>query len=255
MPNKPTDLPEWLALETAAKNIQSRNITDYFDNDAARVSSLSFSASGVMIDFSKQWLTHETAAQLCALARAMNIEEKRDAMFTGDAINHTEKRAVLHTALRGENDIKIDGDNIRPAITGTLDRIKTLADNLHAGKIIGANGKPIKHIISIGVGGSDLGPRLVCDAIKNDNAIDTHFIANIDYADLERVLKQVDIGDTLFIIVSKSFGTQETLTNAETIKEKLLANGYNSEQIASCFYAVTANAAKARSFGIKDDQP
>lgn len=244
MSNNPTQKMEWKQLQAHHKDIKDKKILSFFDDGHKRVDALSQSIDSLFFDYSKQHITEETISLLCSLARSCNVEEKRDAMFSGDIINNTENRAALHTVLRTPD--------TKPEIKDTLDKIKIFSDQIRAGDLKGATGKPIKHVVSLGVGGSDLGPRFVCDALKTAESFPVSFVSNIDPYDLDQVLQNCDPETTLFIVVSKSFGTHETMENFKRAKiwiEKTIKTG----DIMQHFIAVSANKDRALKEGFKEE--
>lgn len=238
MPQNLSQIKEWNDLKSHCDTIQDQKILSFFDEDKERFANLSQSIDGLFFDYSKQLINNDTIDKLCALARARDLESQRDAMFSGEKINKTENRAVLHTALRDPN---------APAdVTNTLNRMKTLSDQIRNHKFIGSTGKPIEKIVSLGVGGSDLGPRLVCNTLKSDNDFPVYFVSNIDPHDIEAVLKKCDPETTVFVVISKSFGTHETIENFKRSKnwlEKNLLekNLTDAQNIMSHFIGITAN--------------
>ena len=257
MSNNPTQKPEWQELESLAQTLQSKNTVDLFDEDKDRVSSFMLKTNNLLFDYSKQRVTSDVIASLLALLNKSDFATKRNAMFGGQKINHTENRAVLHTALRSpaSSTVEVNDKNVIPDIHNTLDRIKELSSTLHANKLNGATGKSIDTIVSIGIGGSDLGPRMVFQALKNKypSPITTHFVANIDGEDIQSTLKKCNAETTLFIVISKSFKTQETLTNAQTARKWVQTNLPNNADIAPHFMTVSSNVTAAIDFGMKEE--
>jgi len=241
MPNNLTQKTEWNDLKSHCDDVKGEQILSFFDKEKERFETLSQSIDGLFFDYSKQRLNDDTINKLCALARSCDLENKRDAMFAGEKINKTEGRAVLHTALRDPN---------APAeVTQTLDRIKDISDQIRNHKFISATGKPIEKIISLGVGGSDLGPRLVCNTLKSKNDFSVYFVSNIDPYDIEAALQNCDPETTLFIVISKSFGTHETMENFKRAKIWLENSISNNKGIMSHFIAITANKKDALQSG------
>ena len=254
MSNNPTHKKEWQDLEKLSKT--PLNLNDLFAKNPSRFSEFSISLEGLFLDYSKQKITQPILQNLIDLAKASDVEEKRDAMFAGGIINHTEQRAVLHTALRVPKDsiIEVDRKNIVPEIQETLSRIEKLSNTLRTQKYLGATGKVITDVVSIGIGGSDLGPRMVYEALNNDKQpIALHFVSNIDADDIEKTLQRCNPETTLFIVISKSFGTQETLTNALTARAWVQNFIGKNKDISNHFIAVSANINAAQKFGIKTD--
>jgi glucose-6-phosphate isomerase len=212
-------------------------------------------AADITLDYSRHLVNDKIMASLFALAREHNVEALRDDMFSGKTINNTENRSVLHTALRrpAQDSLILNGEDIVPYVQGILSRIKIFVENVQSGNWLGYTGKPIKSIINIGIGGSDLGPRMVYNALRPyHNHIDMHFVSNVDGADMQRALEKCDPETSLFVIASKTFTTQETMMNANTAKQWLLAAcSHNESAIAKHFVAVSTNEAAVQSFGIE----
>lgn len=245
MSNNPTDKKAWKILQKLSQT--PLNLNDLFAENPARFDDFSLSMDGLFFDYSKQKITAEILQNLIALAKDSGVEEKRDAMFRGDLINHTEQRAVLHTALRAP-------ENNHPEIQETLGRIEKLSATLRTQKYLGATGKVITDVVSIGIGGSDLGPRMVYQALNDHHQpIKLHFVSNIDADDIESVLVKCNPETTLFIVISKTFGTQETLTNARTALAWVQNALRNDTDISNHFIAVSANVKAAKAFGIKTE--
>ncbi len=256
MSNNPSKSDEWKALEDHALVTQHAHLNNLFKEDINRFDRFSLSYDGITFDYSKQRVTHDTLKKLCQFAKACGVEEKRDAMFNGQVINVTEKRAVLHTALRRPktDNVSVNGQNVMPVIHQTLDRMKFFSNQVREGQIKGATGKVIDTIISIGVGGSDLGPRFVCDALRRKNEpVTVHFVANIDGADIKNILSKCDAEKTLFVMTSKSFGTQETLVNAAAAKEWLISSLPKDADITPHLIGVSAEVKAAQAFGIAQE--
>ena len=261
--------PEWQALQTHYNQLVEEGISlkDWFASDPDRVKKLSFEAGDLHFDLSKNLITDETVKLLCDLGRAVHVEERRDAMFCGAHINTTEDRAVLHTALRRPASEKgkliVDGQDVVTDVHEVLDRMYAFAEKVRSGEWKGVSGKAIKHIVSVGIGGSDLGPVMVYEALKPyaDAGIDCRYISNIDPNDAAEKLAGLDPETTLVIIVSKTFTTLETLTNAREIKAWMLAalkdagaidgsDAQNAEAIEKHFVAVSTALDLVEAFGI-----
>ena len=264
-----TQTPAWAALQAHydALKAEGINLKDWFAADPARVSKLSFDVAGLRIDLSKNLVTDETVRLLAELGRAVHVEERRDAMYAGEHINTTEDRAVLHTALRRPEDqigkLVVDGQDTVADVHEVLDRMYAFAEKVRTGAWKGVTGKRIEHVVSIGIGGSDLGPVMVYEALKPyaDAGIDCTYISNIDPNDQAEKVRGLDPETTLVIIVSKTFTTLETLTNAREAKRWLLsalrAQGavdgtpeQDAEAIAKHFVAVSTALDKVEAFGI-----
>ena len=264
-----TQTPEWTALKAHYEALQNEGISlkEWFASDPQRVEKLTFDVNDLRFDLSKNLVTDETVDLLCDLARAVNLEERRDQMYAGAHINTTEDRAVLHTALRRpaseEGTIVVDGQDVVADVRHELDRMYAFAEEVRSGAWKGVTGKRIEHLVSIGIGGSDLGPVMVYEALKPfaDAGIDCRYISNIDPNDMAEKVKGLDPETTLVIIVSKTFTTLETLTNAREVKEwmldQLAAQGAidgtpesRSEAIAKHFVAVSTALDLVADFGI-----
>lgn len=253
MSNNPTQLSSW---ENLAKLSKTRiNLNDLFLKNRKRFEDFSVEDNGVFLDFSKQLINEEILKNLAGLLDETGFIDKRDKMFSGQKINTTEDRAVLHTALRAPHTVKIkvDGKDIIPDIHHTLDRMKALSVQVRSGEYIGATGKAITNIVSIGIGGSDLGPRMVYNALNDHKQpVKTYYVSTIDPDEIDGVLQACDPEATLFIVVSKSFGTQETLTNSLFAQKWLQQNLPAGSDINKHFIAVTANIDAAIKFGITE---
>ncbi len=250
-------LPSWSALESHAKTITPLHMRDMFASDPERFKRFFVESAGIKLDYSKNRITPETMSLLMKLAKEANLPEKIQDMFQGKAINPTEQRPALHTALRnlsGEP-VLVDGKDIMPEVRGALQQMDKFVWKIHSAQSRGFSNKPFTDIISIGIGGSFLGPKLVSAALKPywNNALNCHYVANIDGSHITEVLKHVNPETTLFIIQSKSFGTQETLENTKVARSWFLRNGGDRNTIAKHFVAVTANTQEAIKFGIEEE--
>lgn len=247
-----TQSTTWKAL--AAHSQQIPHMLELFAGDPARFSNMSLSTCGLFLDYSKNRATPETLNLLLTLAQEAKLDAKIKAMFAGDIINTTEKRAVLHTALRSTADQSIiaEGQDIVPEVQQTLNKMQQFVTSVTSGQWKGYTGKAITDIVSIGIGGSFLGPKIVSQALRPYwiTGLNCHFVANVDGTSISEKLKLLDPETTLFIMSSKSFGTQETLTNTLTAKAWFLAKGGSQSDVAKHFVAVTSNVAKATEFGI-----
>lgn len=256
MSSKLISLPEWQALAAHKKALENISMRDLFAKDPARFESLSIKVPGLLFDYSKNRITAETVQKLIALAKVCKLEQWRERMFSGDKINVTESRAVLHTALRApENaDIKVDGENIVPFVHSVLQKMKKFSDDVREGRWKGHTGKPIKHVVNIGIGGSDLGPYMICEALKPyTSVIDMHFVSNVDPTHLAETLKHINAEETLFIVASKTFTTQETVANASAAKRWLIEKLGDETAVAKHFCALSTNADAVQKFGIASD--
>ena len=245
----------WRALTAHFDKIQSQTLCDLFARDALRFEQFSIEINGLLADFSKNPITQETLDLLINLANSRHVPDAISALFEGRAVNTTESRPALHTALRdpSPNPIIINNHDIKLNIQSALEHMFELSAQLRAKKWLGATGEPIEHIVNLGIGGSDLGPRLVAEALGGETAkqpLSIHFVANIDAHDIQTTLSTLNPARTLFIIASKSFTTRETLLNAKTARAWLSQSGIENHQ--PHLIAVTANQAAAHHFGIID---
>ena len=251
-----TGTAEWKALERHYEVMKNTNLRGLF-NDAGRFGAFSVREDSVsmLVDYSKNLVTQETMKLLFGLARASGVKEYALEMFSGKKINWTEKRAVLHIALRNQSQRPImqDGNDVMPAINRVLAKMKIFSDDLRRGRWLGATGRKIETVVNIGIGGSDLGPRMVCEALKHyADGPEVVFVSNIDGADITEALKRLEPETTLFIIASKTFTTLETMTNAATAR-KWLVEKLGEKAVANHFVALSTNASKVAAFGINPD--
>ena len=246
--------PLWTELEDQARRLSARRLLELFDAEPDRAQRMRVTAAGLTLDFSKQRLDATTLAQLLRLAEGAGLAEAITAMFAGEIINHTEGRAVLHTALRAgaSGQARVDGQAVAVEIENVLARMATLVADVREGHWTGHSGARITDIVNIGIGGSHLGPQLACDALRhrNDGALRVHFLANVDGGEFERVVRPLDPASTLFLITSKSFTTVETRLNATSARRWLAARFPAPEAIARHFVAVSAAPGKAVEFGM-----
>src|SRR5215813_3187151 len=247
--------PAWAALEKHYSKLKGVHLKQLFADDRQRGQRLAVEASGLYLDYSKNRITDETLRLLLQLADESGLRERIDAMFRGDKINVSEDRAVLHVALRAPrgSSIMYGGQNVVPEVHAILDRMADFAHRVRSGAWKGHTGKRIRNVINIGIGGSDLGPVMAYEALKHysERTMTFHFVSNVDGADFVEVVRDLDPAETLFIISSKTFTTLETMTNAHTAREWLLA-GLKGEDsaIAKHFVAVSTNAKEVTQFGI-----
>ncbi|MDD2804338.1 MAG: glucose-6-phosphate isomerase [Elusimicrobiales bacterium] len=251
------ELKEWKALEAHYEKVRATHLRDLFAADPARGEKLAVDAAGIYFDYSKHRVTAETINRLCDLAEAAGLREKIEDMFTGEKINLTEGRAVLHTALRAPKNatVVVEGENVIPHVHAVLEKMERFADKVRAGEWKGHTGKPVKNIVNIGIGGSDLGPVMAYEALKHysQRGLVFRFVSNVDGADFAEAVLDLDPAETLFIVASKTFTTQETMTNAETARDWALKALKDKAAIAKHFVAVSTNAAKVAEFGIDTD--
>ncbi len=250
-----TSRPAWKALEAHRKSVGETHLRDLFAADPTRGERLTAEAAGIFLDYSKNRITDETLKLLVQLAEESGLRERIDAMFRGDKINISENRAVLHVALRapkGES-IVVDGQDVVPDVHAVLDKMSAFADRLRSGEWKGHTGKRIKNVINIGIGGSDLGPVMAYEALRHysDRSLTFRFVSNVDGTDFVEATQDLDPSETLFIVSSKTFTTLETMTNAHSAREWLLAGlGGDVAAVAKHFVAVSTNAEKVSEFGI-----
>jgi glucose-6-phosphate isomerase len=249
-----TQLSAWKSLSTHYEKIRNQHLRDLFKNDPDRGTRLTVEAEGIYLDYSKHRITDETLKLLLQLAEASGVKARLDAMFSGDKINITEKRAVLHVALRAPKGEKIlvDGEDVVPAVHEVLDRMSAFSDRVRSGEWKGHTGKPIKNVINIGIGGSDLGPVMAYEALRHYSRRDMtfRFVSNVDGTDFAEATQDLDAEETLFIISSKTFTTLETMTNAHTARDWALKKLGNEKAVAKHFVAVSTNAEEVTKFGI-----
>jgi glucose-6-phosphate isomerase len=249
-----TRYPEWKALQAHFKEIRSRHLRDLFAVDPERARKFSVTAGDLYIDYSKNRVTEESMRLLVALAWAVDLSGAIEAMFTGKKINETENRAVLHVALRNRANtpIVVDGVDVMPQVNAVLDRMARFSRAVRSGEWVGFTGKPIRHVVNIGIGGSDLGPFMAYEALKpfSDRRLTVRFVSNVDGTHIAEALRDLNPEETLFIVASKTFTTLETMTNAETAKEWLLKALENPSAVAKHFVALSTNAEKVAAFGI-----
>ena len=252
-----TQSAPWQTLSSLAESVKSAHMRDWFADDAQRAERLQASACGIFLDYSKNRVTDDVLTALFDLADAQGVDAQKAAMFNGEIINTTEGRAVLHTALRNfsGNPVMVDGKDVMPEVLATLDKIQAFTHSIHSGEHKGYTGKAIKHIVAIGIGGSFLGPKIMTEALKpyRTDAVKVHFVANVDGCHIHDVLSERDHEDTLIVMSSKSFSTQETLQNTLTAKAWFLKQGGTQEDIAKHFVAVSSNVKAATEFGIAEE--
>ena len=249
-----TNYPVWEKLCAHQKTIVPLHMRDLFAADSKRFDKFSLKFKDLLLDYSKHRITDETLPLLFQLAREANIENWRDKMFAGEKINITENRAVLHTALRNRANtpVLVDGKDVMPEVNLVLKQMRTFSEKVRSGDWKGYTGKRIKDIVNIGIGGSDLGPVMVCDALKPYASPDLniHFVSNIDGAHLMCALEKCNAETTLFIVASKTFTTQETMTNAHSARTWFLESAKQSAHVAKHFVALSTNAKAVDDFGI-----
>ena len=244
----------WQALERHYAEISGTHLRDLFAADPGRGERLTAEAVGIYLDYSKNRITDETLALLIELAEESGVAERRDAMFRGEHINVSENRAVLHTALRlpATATLVVDGQDVVADVHAVLARMRDFSNRVRSGEFKGYTGKPIKNVINVGIGGSDLGPVMAYEALKHycTRDITFRFVSNVDSTDFAEAVRDLSADETLFIISSKTFGTLETLTNAESAKEWVVSALGSPDAVANHFVAVSTNAEKVSAFGI-----
>ena len=250
-----TGRPAWRELEAHHAKVRDLHLRALFADDPARGTRLTLEAAGIYLDYSKNRVTDETLALLVRLAEQSGLRARIDAMFHGEPINVSERRAVLHVALRAPRGASIvtGGENVVPRVHEVLDRMADFADRVRSGAWTGHTGKRIRHVINIGIGGSDLGPVMAYEALRHYSARDIafHFVSNVDGTDFAEAVRGLDAAETLFIVSSKTFTTLETMTNAHTAREWALGGlGGDQRAVARHFVAVSTNAQEVSRFGI-----
>jgi glucose-6-phosphate isomerase len=251
------ELSSWKALAQHAGEMKSKTLKEMFAADPGRGTRYNAEVGGIFLDYSKNRVTDETLKLLTAVAEETGLAAKITAMFRGDKINVTENRAVLHVALRAPRgqSIVVDGEDVVPAVHAVLDKMSTFADKVRSGTWTGFTGKRIKNVVNIGIGGSDLGPVMAYEALRHYTQRDLtmRFVSNVDGTDLAEAVRDLHPEETLFLVASKTFTTQETMTNAHSAREWLLASLGNEKAVAKHFVAISTNAKEVEKFGIDPD--
>ena len=252
-----TSSTSWQQLTALAEQVKTQHMRDWFAADPKRAQKYTVAACGIELDYSKNLITDEVLAALQSLANESQVAEKRDGMFAGDIINHTEKRAVLHTALRNYSGkpVLVDGQDVMPEVQACQQKIKDFVASVHKGERKGLSGKPLTQIVAIGIGGSFLGPKIMSETLKPYwfKGVKVHYVANVDGCHIQDVLAGLDHEETLVVMSSKSFTTQETLQNTLTAKAWFLKAGGTQQDIAKHFIAVSSNIKAATDFGMAED--
>ncbi|GAA4467279.1 glucose-6-phosphate isomerase [Nibrella saemangeumensis] len=249
-----TDLPAYEQLRQHFETIKGRHLRDLFTEDSERFNRFSIQFEDLLVDFSKNRITAETLSLLCRLAEQAQLREAIDSMFAGGRINATEDRAVLHVALRNRSNtpVIVDGKDVMPEVNAVLDQMKSFCDRIGSGDWQGYTGKPITDLVNIGIGGSDLGPVMVTEALKpygNPN-LRVHYVSNVDGVHIYEALQRVNPETTLFMIASKTFTTQETMANAHTARQWFLDQAGDEAAVAKHFVAISTNRGAVEKFGI-----
>lgn len=247
----PCNLPAWATLAEQQQRLANHTITDLFAADTQRFQRYSRRCGSLLLDFSKHRLDDASLAALLRLAKEARLPERIEQMFNGVPLNHTEKRSVLHVALRARGPFIVNGQDLSPLVQSVLQRMRQFSDSVRSGQWRGATGQRIRHIVHIGIGGSDLGPKLVCEALCRyaDPNLQLHFLSRADGAHLERILAACEAQTTLFIVASKTFTTQETMANAHAARQWLVEQ-LGEAAVGQHFVAVSTNARKVAEFGI-----
>ncbi len=250
----PTQTQAWKALQAHFAANQDRQLKDLFAADPARFDAFSTTFGGdILVDYSKNLITQETLSLLIDLARETDLAGAIESMFNGEKINRTEGRAVLHVALRNRSDrpIEVDGKDVMPDVKAVLAKIKGFCDKIISGEWKGYTGKAIQHVVNIGIGGSDLGPVMITEALRPyKNHLEMHFVSNVDGTHIAETLKKVDPETTLFLVASKTFTTQETMTNAHSARDWFLQAAGDEAHVAKHFAALSTNGKAVAEFGI-----
>ena len=249
-----SNLDSWRDLEKHAIEMEQLHLRDVFKNNNKRFEDYSLQFKDLMFDYSKQRISDTTIELLFKLAKECNLEHWRDRLFSGKPINHTENRSVLHTALRdlSKSPVELNGIDIKEKINSVFKKMEGFIKKIHSGEWLGYTGKPINTIVNIGIGGSDLGPKMLYEALKPYHIpdIDVHFVSNLDGADLAQRFNYINPETTLFTIASKTFTTQETMQNAQTARSWFLRHSKDENAIANHFVAISTNAESVAEFGI-----
>ena len=253
----PTTTASWQALQEHYAEMKTVHMEDLFATDAERFNKFSLGLPDILVDYSKNIITEKTMKLLLQLAGDCKLGEAIEAMFIGEKINETEDRAVLHTALRnfsGEP-VMTDGKDVMPAVKAVQDQMKDFCEKVHSGEWKGFTGKKIRNIVNIGIGGSDLGPVMVTEALKHYwvKDIQPFFVSNVDGTHLAETLKKLDAEETLFLIASKTFTTQETMTNAHTARKWFLEFAKDEAHVAKHFVALSTNSEEVTKFGRSEE--
>ncbi|KGJ92093.1 hypothetical protein [Thalassotalea sp. ND16A] len=252
-----TSLSSWQTLLAHAEDSKQVHLNELFANDSERFDKFSIKLPNLLLDYSKNLVTEETMTKLVTLAQECDLEAWREKMFNGDKINRTEDRAVLHSALRNraKSPFLLDGINITEQVEHTLAKMKAFSISVREGHWCGYSGKRITDIVNIGVGGSNLGPQMVTEALKqySDNSLNVHYVSNVDGTQIADVLRPLNPEKVLFIVSSKTFTTTETMTNANTARDWLIASSFDEKSVLKHFVAVSANTENAVDFGINKE--
>ena len=252
-----TELASWQHLKKIAKWDKRKHLTSLFEEDPDRFSKYSLRVGDMLLDYSKNLVADDTMTALFDLARDVDVEGWREKMFAGEHINMTEDRPALHVALRNRSDqaVRVDGVNVMEQVNTELQKMERFVDAVRVGEWLGYSGKKITDVVNIGIGGSNLGPQMVTEALSeySDGEINVHYVSNVDSFQIAQVLRPLNPEQVLFVLSSKTFTTRETLTNAKTARNWLLASSFDEYAIEKHFVAVTANRENAVKFGLPED--
>ncbi len=248
------DSSEWLTLKQHHKEVSNLSMKEQFATDNQRHEKLSLQFNDILFDYSKNRITYDTLPLLRQLAEKAGLSEKTHAMFSGEIINKTENRAVLHTALRNRSNtpVYVDGKNVIPDVNRVLNKMRIFSEKVRSGQWTGYTNKPITDVVNIGIGGSDLGPKMVTTALEPYSTpnLTSHFVSNVDQTDIITTLKRLNPETTLFLIASKIFNTKETMTNAHSARKWLLNSAFDKSAISKHFVAISTNKENVTAFGI-----
>ncbi|MBN1437421.1 MAG: glucose-6-phosphate isomerase [Sedimentisphaerales bacterium] len=252
--SKLVESSQWKDLQSHYTQIKDTHLRQLFADDPGRAEAFSIEDCGLLLDYSKNRVTQQTMGKLVALAEFVGLKAAIERMFTGEKINSTEKRAVLHTALRNRSgkSVMVDGVDVMPGVLAVLDKMSQFAESVRSGQWKGHTGKAIRNIVNIGIGGSDLGPVMAYEALKpfSDRRLTVRFVSNVDATHLAEAVRDIDPAETLFIVASKTFTTQETMTNAHSARKWLLDSLKDEGAVAKHFVALSTNAEEVAEFGI-----
>ncbi len=256
-PPRFTELPAYAKLQAHFDDSKGLHMRRQFAVNPNRFNQFSIKLDGLLLDYSKNRITRETMSLLCELAEQAGLAKWREQMFSGEKINNTENRAVLHTALRNRSntEVLVDAKDVMPAVNEVIEQMGDFAERVRSGEWLGFTGQPIRDVVNIGIGGSDLGPQMVVQALRpyQHERLQTHFVSNVDGAQMQEVLARLDPHTTLFIVSSKTFTTQETITNARAARRWLLQTVHRREAVAKHFVAVSTNVPAVTRFGIDEN--
>ena len=250
-----TEWPEWKSLAAYSQDTAARSLAEWFDRESGRVDRMQVESAGLFLDYSKNRLDGEGLKRLLALAQKARLPDQIEALMSGQIVNSSEARPALHHALRasGDSRIEVDGVDVVPEVHSVLDRMSNFSERVRSGEWMGYSGRRIRHVINLGIGGSDLGPRMACQALSPyaKAELEVEFVSNVDGRDLEQAIAGKLPAETLFIVCSKTFTTQETLANAHAAREWLRGDAGDESAVARHFVAVSTNAPAVEAFGIR----